>query len=193
MNERLVRGINIVTAAPVVGLAAVSILFWKNPGLFNQQLTWYLYTLCFVALLPTAVVLLQASLVYFQRGAKSAPPLAFIGWIVSLALGSVGCLLFESPPGVLAIFAASLATGVILTFVKRIHDQPAGVYAAGIANAVVLLVYFLSPLWLTGGLLLAAVYWARVRQGHDQARELGIGGLTGAIASAATLYVFYAM
>lgn len=110
-------------------------------------------------------------------------------WLISAALVSLIATLavlrlIDAPRPVLALFIA-MATGILLVLVATIWTK-ASIHAAVVAGSIpVLATTCYIPLVITGGILLVAIMWARVRQGRHSLCQVLLGasaGLLGGLA-----------
>ncbi len=194
MKLKLARAINVLGFSPILALISISIIYGLKPDVYGGQAFWYIYTIAFLAIIPITAILLEFLWIYrIKREENRTPFVSFWVSLFSFAIGSLGCLIYDSPHAVLAIFAAYLATGVVVALLKRSPESPVSIYAAGVGGAIMLLVYFLNWWWALGFLLIILVGWSRMVTAHLSFTQVLAGGLAGAAMTAVSLFVFYAM
>ncbi|MEV7548850.1 hypothetical protein AB0N89_04420 [Amycolatopsis sp. NPDC089917] len=82
-------------------------------------------------------------------------------------------------PALFALIGSALVTVAVRAVIKYGFDFEISLYTSPESAAVTVLTLILGPVMLLGGLLVAWVFWARVKLGEDTFAEASAGVLVG--------------
>lgn len=195
VKEKFCKVIRILTLAPLLALASLTILYFAKPDIFEDGtgsgLANYLFGVLFLTVFPILAYPLQPLIPGFRgKGREGQRNLA----ILMAVLGYIGAVIYAflagTPAGFRVIMVSYLLSGVlILLFNKVFHIRASG-HACGVAGPVAYLLYFLGPWALFGVLLVAVVFWASLVMKRHTLPQLLAGSLLSVLSIAAMVPLF---
>lgn len=178
-KEKIARIISILTVVPIVAFFTITLLYIKFKEEFVSPL-WYFHSILFLTILPISAYPLKHILPkYRNAGRDGERKLAFILAVSGYIMGSFFILLLRGPLIVKKIFAAYVASGVILTFINKVLQFKASGHACGVSGPIILLYHFLGKPILLLYLIMPLIFWSRINLKRHTYKELVAGTLVG--------------
>ena len=187
-KEKMCKVIRVLTVAPLLAFAALTILYFAKPEVFatgeNTGLANYLFGVLFLTVFPLLAYPLQPIVPGFRgKGREGQRNLAILMAVAGYVGATIYAFAAGTPAGFRVVALSYLFSGVlILVFNKVFHIRASG-HACGVAGPVAYLLYFLGPVALGGVLLMAVVFWASLAMRRHTLPQL----LTGALISVASI------
>lgn len=178
-KEKIARIISVLTVVPIVAFSTITLLYIKFKKEFISPL-WYFHSILFLTILPISAYPLKHILPkYKNAGRDGERKLAFILAVSGYIIGSLLVLLLRGPLIVKKIFAAYVASGVLLAFVNKILKFKASGHACGVSGPITLLYHFLGKPILFLYLIMPLIFWSRINLKRHTYKELVAGILVG--------------
>ncbi|HHV25947.1 MAG TPA: hypothetical protein GXX63_01985 [Tissierellia bacterium] len=178
-KEKIARIISVLTVVPIVAFFTITLLYIKFKKEFISPL-WYFHSILFLTILPISAYPLKYILPkYKNAGRDGERKLAFILAVSGYIIGSLLVLLLRGPLIVKKIFAAYVASGVLLAFVNKILKFKASGHACGVSGPITLLYHFLGKPILFLYLIMPLIFWSRINLKRHTYKELVAGTLVG--------------
>ncbi|MGN0106158.1 MAG: hypothetical protein ACI4A5_00495 [Hominilimicola sp.] len=175
------RIIRIITIAPIMAFAAITIIYASKPQIFVRAVNYCLAVL-FLTLLPISAYILKPLTRGNNCGRDGQRQLAILMAVIGYVCGTTWCLLSHAPKELLIIYLLYLISGLlILIFNKGLNIRASG-HACGVVGPIMLLSYLLSPVYLIGAIILIPVCWASLKLKRHTWYELLLGSLIPVIA-----------
>lgn len=188
VKEKVCKIIRILTVAPLLALAALTILYFAKSEVFaaggDTGLANYLFGVLFLTAFPLLAYPLQPIVPGFRgKGREGQRNLAILMAVIGYIGATIYAFAADTTADFRVVVLSYLFSGVlILVFNKVFHIRASG-HASGVAGPVAYLLYFLGPVALGGVLLMAVVFWASLTMGRHTLLQL----LTGALISVASI------
>lgn len=182
MKKNIAKLISIITVAPLVSVLVLSWMWLDNPAYFEGNINWYYISLGLLTLVPISAYLLKYAIPPIRvQGRDGERKLAFIMAVFGYIAGVLVCQFSHGPRVMSILFLTYFLSGFTLLLLNRFAHIKASGHACGLAGPTAFLICLLGGAsWLTG-LLIPAVFWARLKLGRHDMSELIIGSLTGII------------
>lgn len=173
MKQKFAKFIRVFTVPPVFSALLCTILYGQLDGAFTS-LGHYFAALCFLSFLPLMSYPVCAAVPSLrQKGRKAERNLGLIFSVVGYIGGILFCLFTESTPIEKLLYVSYFVSGLGLALCTLIHFK-ASAHTCGCSGPIIMLAVFVSPWFLMGYLLLAAVIWAsRSLDRHSIAQLVG--------------------
>ena len=176
MKEKLAKIIRVLTVPSVFSALLCTMLYWRVDGAYATA-GHYLAALCFLSLLPLMSYPVAAAVPKFQKDRRHwERTLGLIFSVAGYLGGLTMVLLTDCTPVETVIYCTYLASGVALAVCTMLRFK-ASAHTCGCSGPIVGLSYFVSPWFLLGYLLLAAVIWASMSLKRHSAAQLIGGGV----------------
>jgi len=190
MKRNAAALIRIVTAAPIVSMALLLVLFLAVPQLFHGVGS-FLMAVLFIVIVPLAAYPLQKHLKNFKnKGREGQRNLAIVTAGAGYALGTAAALIAREDRGMMLIYLTYFVSWLILVLLnKAIHIRASG-HACGTAGPLAVGAHFFG-IWaaLIGVVILALVYWSSLKLKRHTPRELACGTLVPAVSLAIAVMI----
>lgn len=169
--------IRVLTVAPMMALAMLLILYFRDPAFLGSTLHFALAVVFLVVFPLLAYPLQRFSPKYKDKGREGQRALAFVFAVAGYVLGCLAALILPTPANVLIIYVSYLLSGVIAIAMNRLLHFKASGHACGIVGPFLLLVYFGSAVGYIGFAVLAAAWAASIYMKRHTHAQLVAGGL----------------
>lgn len=164
--------IRILTLAPVVAFAALTLLYVYRPAMFGGA-PHYAMALLFLAVFPLLAYPLQPFLPKFRdAGRRGQRKLAIIMAVVGYILGVLYALYVRAGHELLLVYLGYLLSGSLIALFNKTFAIRASGHACGVAGPIAFLYVFFGPCALWGLIVLALVYWASLRMKRHTLSQL---------------------
>lgn len=171
MKQKLAMAIRILTVAPIVALAALTLLWCQAPS-FYAAAYHYWYGLCCLTVVP----LLAYPVSWIMKSGRTkqrklAVAFSLVGYGALLGL----CIFSKATSAELAVYLMYIGSVVVIAVTSRYPKLHASGHACGVAGPVVALCLLLKPIYCLGLLVLPLVYWSSMVLKRHTWRELLLG------------------
>lgn len=189
LSQKLAKWIRVLTTAPLVAAAMVSIFYFTAPNAY-ASLSHYLVTLFCLTLLP----LLAYPVSYLvpsirRRGRDGQRSLAIVFCVVGYLIGFVYSVCFHGAVIECVVIGTYLISGALIGLTTLLHFKASG-HACGQSGPIAMLCYWLGPWYALGYLLLAAVFWSSLKLKRHSLSQLLAGSIIPVIAMGISLLIF---
>lgn len=168
----LPKCIRVLTLAPEMALAALTLLFVYRPAMFAGALD-YAMALLFLTVFPLLAYPLQPLLPKFRdAGRRGQRRLAIIMAVAGYLFGILYALFAHVSRELLLVYLGYLLSGALIALFNRTFAIRASGHACGVAGPVAFLYVFFGPRALWGLVVLALVYWASLRMKRHTVSQL---------------------
>lgn len=171
---RLAKAVRVMTTAPVMAASLIALLYFLRPGSFlSAAHAWLAVT--FLSILPVLAYPVSALIPAVRRkGRDGQRSLAIVFSVIGYILGCGLSFVFGAAPIEKLIYLTYTFSGVLIALCSGAFHYKASGHACGVAGPIAALTFCLGPVWLAGGLLLAAVYWSSLKlRRHTLAQLIG--------------------
>lgn len=176
-TTKFAKLIRIVTIAPLMALAALSILYVFEKDLFQNGIQ-FVFSLIFLVVLPTLGYPLQPYIPGFRdKGREGQRNLAIAMGVLGYILGIGFALFSNAPQGIAMIYWIYFISGVGIVIFNKLLNTRASGHACGVVGPIAFLMYFIGTQAIIGVLLIGLVYWASLKMKRHSVRELFWGSL----------------
>ena len=156
--NKLFKIIRVITVAPIAALITVILLFCFKQGFFVNNVRFA------AAVLMLTVLPLSAYLIKPKNERRSFQrSLAIVFAVAGYIIGTAYSFLSKCSSGEKVLYLTYLLSGVVIAANSFIFKRKSSGHACGISGPVTLLVYYLSPAYALGYLLLIPVFIASVK------------------------------
>lgn len=162
--NKISKGMRIITLAPLMAFATVTVLFINKCAFFGGTYN-FIMALLFLTVLPLLAYPLQPYIPHFKdKGRDGQRTLAMIFAVCGYILGCVTGLALSAPSLVMFIYLEYLLSGMVILIFNKVFKLRASAHACGIIGPAVMLAYF-GVVWTLpiGVILYFAAFWASVR------------------------------
>lgn len=175
--------IRIVTVAPVMAFAALSVLFVCDGSVFRGTADYITAVLLLVAV-PLLAYPLQPIIPGFKdKGRDGQRRLAIVMAVVGYIFGILAAFITHASKGLKLIYMVYFISGVMILLFNKVLKIKASGHACGVAGPLAYLAYFLGAYALIGLPVMALVYLASLKMKRHKLSEL----LTGSVIPCAAL------
>ena len=173
--DKLSKAVRVITVAPLMALLLLTILYLRDPALFDGVLNFIL-SVVFLTGFPLLAYPLQPLFPAFRdKGREGQRTLAIYFAVAGYIGGCLSAAALRAPEGVLTIFLCYLASGtLVLLSNKLLHFRASG-HACGVTGPLLLLLYFGQLAGFFGIPLLALVWVSSIAMKRHTAAQL-VGG-----------------
>lgn len=181
---KLAKTIRTLTVPPVMAAVFILILF------LNDYLTpaASLEAVFFLSILPVLAYPICRFIPVLHRGGRNTErKMAVILSVAGYLLGLVLTLILHGTPMELLIYSTYLITGALIAVFSYVFHIKSSGHASATAGPIAVLTLWISPWFLTGLLVLAAIFWSSITLKRHTLPELLLGSAC-SICSAALLY-----
>lgn len=182
MDKKIAKIISVLTVAPLISVLVLSWMWLYNPRYFSGNIKWYFTALVLLTLVPVSAYLLKFAIPAIRvRGRDGERKLAFIMAVTGYLAGVLVFMILHGPWVIFILFCTYFISGFTLLLLNRyVHIKASG-HACGLAGPITFLICLAGgSSWYTA-LLVPLVFWARIKLGRHDLKELIIGSLTGII------------
>lgn len=167
--------IRILTVAPLAAAAAVSILYFRGKGFFQNGLHYAisLLTLTVLPLLAYPVSLVKAK----ENRRKFQRSLAIVFAVLGYIAGLIFALCTGAPNGEKVLYLTYLLSGLAIALSSFVFKYKSSGHACGIAGPAAILSYYLSPFYIISIILLIPVFIASVQMKRHTVPQLIAGSI----------------
>lgn len=173
--NKLCKIIRVLTVAPLAAAVAVSLLYFRGKGFFQNGLHYVmsLLTLTVLPLLayPVSLIKKKDSRRKFQRS------LAIVFAVLGYIAGLIFALCTGAPNGEKVLYLTYLLSGLAIALSSFVFKYKSSGHACGIAGPAALLFYYLSPYYLISFILLIPVSVASVQMKRHTVPQLITGSI----------------
>lgn len=148
--------IRVVTVAPLIAAATVTLLYFFGNGIFKDTFHYFaaLLTLTFFPLLAYPLSLIKPS--ETRRGFQRSAAIVFS--VAGYIAGLVFALVSGAPAGEKTVYFTYLLSGIIIALSSFVFKYKSSGHTCGIAGPVSLLVYYINPVYALGFLFAASCF-----------------------------------
>ena len=168
--------VRIITVAPVMAMAALSVMFAVVPSVFGK---WYLYAIAmlFLGVLPLLAYPLQPVIPHFKdKGREGQRTLAMIFAVSGYVLGCITNLFLSAPVSLWIIYLDYLISGILVLVINKAIGLKASAHACGVAGPTALVMYLgVNAVLVPGIILYLGALWASVKMKRHTWQQF-IGG-----------------
>lgn len=173
----LSRIIRIITVAPIMALAALSILLARKPEIYGTTLN-YILAVVFLTMLPLLAYPLQPYVPHFKdKGRPGQRYLAIVMAVIGYIAGTICALIAKAQKELLLIYLTYLFSGLFIVIFNKLIKINASGHACGIAGPVAYMAYFIGPLALLGLPIIAVIFWASLKTKRHTLPQLIFGSI----------------
>lgn len=159
--NKLFKIIRVITVAPIAALITIILLFCFKQGFFVNIVRFAAAVLTLTVLplsaYPVSLIKPKNERRSFQRS------LAIVFAVAGYIIGTAYSFLSKCSSGEKVLYLTYLLSGVVIAANSFIFKRKSSGHACGISGPVTLLVYYLSPAYALGYLLLIPVFIASVK------------------------------
>lgn len=165
------RFIRIITVAPIMALAFLTILMLSGNNLISKN--DYVYTVVFLTVLPISAYPLQRFLPgYKKRGREGQRSLAIVMAVIGYFAGVFYAFITKAPSELWIVYLTYLLSGIgVLIFNKILKIRASG-HACGVIGPLCMEIYFLGLNVLPALVIVPLVFWASIKTGRHRYTEL---------------------
>ena len=175
MKKELAKIISLVTVAPVMAFAVLTLLYFAGGNNFHN-LAQYALAIFYLMVLPILAYPLQKVLPRFkEKGRSGQRELAFIMVILGYTLGMISAFVFRAPAEYMIIYFAYFLSGASLALINKFSKIRASGHACGVMGPIVTCIYFLGRYSWFLLFLMPIVFWSRMTMGRHTLRDLLLG------------------
>jgi MFS family permease len=175
--DKAARIIRIITVAPIMAIAALSILFGLKPEIFGGVFQ-YIISVIFLTVFPLLAYPLQPIIPSLsKKGRDGQRKLAIIMAVCGYLFGIISALCFNAPKTIWLIYLTYFISGIgIALFNKALKIRASG-HACGVVGPIALLIYFLGAWGLIGAVIIIPVFWACIKMKRHTLPQLIWGSI----------------
>jgi hypothetical protein len=180
--------IRMITVAPIMAFAVLSILFVLRSDIF-QGFLHYILSVVFLTILPILAYPLQPFIPGFRgRGREGQRDLAIVMAVTGYLCSIVSALCFNAPKTVWLIYLTYLISGIGILFFNKVLKIRASGHACGVTGPLAILIYFIGIKGFIGAIILIPVYWACIKMKRHTITQLFWGTAISVSAFLTTAY-----
>ena len=157
--NKIHKMIRILTVAPLMAIVTLSILLIFRKEVY-PNLWYYLFSLCFLGLLPLLAYPLQRFIPPFKnQGRKGQRNLAIIFAVIGYILGCIVGLFASYTKELWLIYLEYLLSGLTIAIVNKCFHLKISGHACGMIGPVMLFFYFKLYIMAMIGLFIAVIVY----------------------------------
>lgn len=172
---RMAKLIRTATVAPFPAATLILLLYFFKPGAY-QSLGHALLAILFLSVLPLLAYPLSALIPAIRRkGRDGQRNLAIVCSVLGYILGCVVSFGFSPARIEKIVYLTYALSGVLIALFSGVLKIKASGHACGVAGPIAALTYFISPYFLFGTLLFAAVCYSSLQLKRHTLSQLILG------------------
>jgi uncharacterized membrane protein YhaH (DUF805 family) len=149
-GKKIATTVRIVTAAPIMALILLLILFLRAPQTFGNTLT-FISTIAFLVVVPLLAYPLQPLFKKYKDGGREGQrKLAMVFAVVGYVGGLLTAILSGATQSVLVIYISYLISGLLVALTNKLLHFKASGHACGVAGPFLILIYLGQPIGYLG-------------------------------------------
>lgn len=176
--DRTAKIIRIGTAAPIIALIALGILFGLRPEIFGETFQFIL-SIIFLTILPLLAYPLQPYIPGFRdKGREGQRNLAIAMAVLGYLCGIISGFIFQIPKTLWIIYLTYFISGLGIVLFNKVIKIRASGHACGVVGPIAFLIYFLGVRYIIGAVILIPVFWACIKTKRHTLPQLLWGSMT---------------
>lgn len=188
-KSKCAKIIRVVTIAPLMAFAALTVMYMFRPEIFGLATNYFL-SVIFLTVIPISAYMLQPHISHLkEQGRNGQRKAAIIMAVFGYIAGLISSLICKAPKTCVLIYLLYFISGIFIVFFNGILKIRASGHACGIVGPLTLLIYFFGGYAAFGLIVFIPVWISSIKLKRHTNAEFVLGSVIPVVSLAAALAI----